>query len=319
MIKEDLGLAENDLVSVIIPVFNAADYLKSCVDSVLGQSYSNLEVLLNDDGSTDSSLEICREYASHDCRVKYYHQDNKGQSVARKAMFDKVHGSFVMFVDSDDVIHKELVEVLLTAIKHHSADCAGCRLQRIRRTDEVSQYNLSLSDDDAHVYKPEVYVKKMLNSSDFGCYPVAKLFRSEFLGSLNFPDRLVYEDLYAVPKFIIGMSKIVDIDLPLYFYVQTPGSTLRRPFGYWRTDMLIAYISLFQFFADNGHTALALIVARLFLFRYYCFLRDIRINGLDTAEYKCRFGPYKTWFWKQYALRKILDSPLMHSIPGKMR
>ena len=251
MIKEDLGLAENDLVSVIIPVFNAADYLRSCVDSVLGQSYSNLEVLL-------------------------------------------------------------------TAIKHHSADCAGCRLQRIRRTDEVSQHNLSLSDD-AHVYKPEVYVKKMLNSSDFGCYPVAKLFRSEFLGSLNFPDRLVYEDLYALPKFIIGMSKIVDIDLPLYFYVQTPGSTLRRPFGYWRTDMLIAYISLFQFFADNGHTALALIVARLFLFRYYCFLRDIRINGLDTAEYKCRFGPYKTWFWKQYALRKILDSPLMHSIPGKMR
>ena len=91
-------------VSVIVPVFNCEKYVEKCLSSILDQTYPNLEVLVNDDGSTDSSYSICCSIAQQDSRVNVFHQDNSGQSVARNAMFGKVSGDYVMFVDSDDLI-----------------------------------------------------------------------------------------------------------------------------------------------------------------------------------------------------------------------
>ena len=106
----------DDLISIIVPVYNVEPFLRRCLDSILGQTYKNLEVILVDDGSTDASGTICNEYCAKDPRVRVFHQVNAGISAARNKGLDKSSGSFIVFVDSDDYIELNMVEVLLSAI-----------------------------------------------------------------------------------------------------------------------------------------------------------------------------------------------------------
>lgn len=116
----------NDLISVIIPVYNVEPYLRRCVDSILAQSYQNFEILLIDDGSTDASGDICDEYAEQDSRIIAIHQENNGVSSARNAGLDKCCGEYISFIDSDDWIKKDMYRDMIQAIKEYKADFAVC-------------------------------------------------------------------------------------------------------------------------------------------------------------------------------------------------
>lgn len=119
------------LVSVIIPVYNVKNYLNQCLTSVLAQTYQNLEIILVDDGSTDGSREICDAYAFRDRRIMVLHQDNAGVSAARNRALDRCHGEYLTFVDADDYIEKDLVEVLLHNLLAFKADVVSCYSNRI--------------------------------------------------------------------------------------------------------------------------------------------------------------------------------------------
>ena len=110
------------LVSVVIPVYNTEKYLEKCLDSVIGQTYGNLEIIIVDDGSSDGSPEICRDYAKKDERVTIISQENKGLAVARNVALDIATGSYIMFVDSDDWLEKEAVERLVFEAEKNMAD-----------------------------------------------------------------------------------------------------------------------------------------------------------------------------------------------------
>lgn len=111
------------LISIIIPVFNNQKHLKRCLDSVLVQTYKNIEVILIDDGSTDNSGEICDDYASKDKRIKVFHTINQGVSIARNLGLDNATGEYIMFVDSDDWIEKNTLECVYNNLKKYSYDC----------------------------------------------------------------------------------------------------------------------------------------------------------------------------------------------------
>ena len=113
-----------DLVSVIVPVYKVEEYIRECLDSITGQTYKNLEIILVDDGSPDSSGEICEEYARNDSRITVYHKENGGLSDARNYGIARAHGEFLTFVDSDDVIKSNFVETLLGLIHKYDADIA---------------------------------------------------------------------------------------------------------------------------------------------------------------------------------------------------
>lgn len=115
--KEKEKMILDTLISVIIPVYNVEKYLKECIESVLEQTYSNLEILLIDDGSTDKSLEICESYANIDERIVVIHQINKGLSSARNIGIENACGEYLVFVDSDDCINKMMIEKLYIALK----------------------------------------------------------------------------------------------------------------------------------------------------------------------------------------------------------
>lgn len=115
------------LVCILVPVYNVEAYLPQCVESILGQTYKHLQVVLVDDGSTDGSWDVCKSYADKDGRVEAYHKDNSGVAVTRNYLLEKVKGDYVLFVDSDDWIEPDMVEELLSISKKYDADIVNCR------------------------------------------------------------------------------------------------------------------------------------------------------------------------------------------------
>ena len=132
-------MSENPLVSVIIPVYNVQDFLRECLNSVVHQSYSNLEILLIDDGSTDASGEICDEYARSDARVRVIHKSNGGQASARNAALELARGEFLTFVDSDDVADADLVRTLLNLIKTFGVKIAMCGYKAFESSAQIAE------------------------------------------------------------------------------------------------------------------------------------------------------------------------------------
>lgn len=132
-------MRQNPLVSVIIPVYNVQDFLRECLNSVVHQSYSNLEILLIDDGSTDASGEICDEYARSDARVRVIHKSNGGQASARNAALELVRGEFLTFVDSDDVADADLVRTLLNLIKTFGVKIAMCGYKAFENSAQIAK------------------------------------------------------------------------------------------------------------------------------------------------------------------------------------
>lgn len=132
-------MRQNPLVSVIIPVYNVQDFLRECLNSVVHQSYSNLEILLIDDGSTDASGEICDEYARSDARVRVIHKSNGGQASARNAALEIARGEFLTFVDSDDVADADLVRTLLNLIKTFGVKIAMCGYRAFESSAQIAE------------------------------------------------------------------------------------------------------------------------------------------------------------------------------------
>lgn len=117
---------QNEKISVIIPIYNVEAFLERCLNTVCGQSYKNLEIILVDDGSSDNCLKICKEFADKDDRIKVIHQSNQGVSAARNTGLDMATGDYIAFVDSDDYIHTEMYERLYSLLKKYDADMSAC-------------------------------------------------------------------------------------------------------------------------------------------------------------------------------------------------
>ena len=119
---------ENPLISIVVPVYNCEQYISECIDSILGQTYTNIQLILVDDGSTDNSLAICENYLDRDRRVLLISQENLGVSMARNAGLDAAEGAYIGFVDSDDFIDRKMYEKLFSLIRRDCSDCAACLL-----------------------------------------------------------------------------------------------------------------------------------------------------------------------------------------------
>ncbi|WP_416145204.1 glycosyltransferase family 2 protein [Planococcus koreensis] len=129
----------SETISVIVPVYNVQEYLPKCLDSVIGQTYENLEILLVNDGSTDESAEICDRYARMDGRIHVIHQENQGLAAARNAGLEAAAGMYIGFVDSDDWIDLDMYEFLYRLMHEYRADLAMCRLTEITNTESVDR------------------------------------------------------------------------------------------------------------------------------------------------------------------------------------
>ena len=150
---------ESPLISVIVPVYNVEEYLTQCIESIINQTYTNLEIILVDDGSTDQSGKICDEYAIKDDRIQVIHKENRGVGSARNVGLDTSKGEYVSFVDSDDYVDKNYIKILLKQMLEHNVQVSICNLAITDKKNTTIRYKDKING----VITTEIVIKKILN------------------------------------------------------------------------------------------------------------------------------------------------------------
>ena len=212
------------LVSVIIPVYQVEKYLDKCIASVVNQTYTNLEIILVDDGSSDNCPAICDRWQAKDSRIKVIHQENGGLSHARNEGLKIATGEFIGFVDSDDWIEPNMVELLLMALLETDAEIAVGGIKAFTEASEAIVYTQSKSTE-SKIYSTEEALKRLLLLKGFMCSGVwNKLYKRAVLSDVNFPEGKLHEDVLWTTQVIGNSQKVVCINNKLYHYLQRPDS-----------------------------------------------------------------------------------------------
>lgn len=208
-----------DWISIIVPIYNTEKYLDRTLTSLLNQTYKNIEIILVNDGSTDSSENICLKYLKINKNIKYYYKENGGQGSARNLGLKKVTGSYIMFVDSDDYISSNAIEILYNKAQKEKAELVFCA------------YNKGNKDN--YKYHSAIFNNKFDDKTNYlleNAGPCNALISKRLIEKINFqfPENIIYEDLTVIP--ILGMmaNKLVYIREPLYFYEQRINSTMNQ-------------------------------------------------------------------------------------------
>ncbi len=204
------------LISIIVPIYQVELYLEKCIDSIINQTYKNLEIILIDDGSPDRCGAICDEYAGKDSRIRVIHQKNGGLSAARNAGLDIAKGDYIQFVDSDDWIEPEACETVLTIAEEQHADivCFGfCWLLPTGETTLVS-VNSSSEIEEAAVIKQLICKKSVIRNFAWN-----KLFVRKLFDGVRFPVGRTYEDICVTYQLVHKADKIYATKAILYHYV----------------------------------------------------------------------------------------------------
>lgn len=207
----------SELISIIVPVYNTAAYLERCVDSILKQTYTQLEIILVDDGSTDASAKMCDAYAEQDDRVKVIHKENGGLSSARNAGLREALGSYIGYVDSDDWIEPDMYKDLLGACLEHQADVAICKYASI-----YPECEDKVESDRVSVLTRETLLEKYIgDDKDYVIYNSvwSKLFKRELVEGMLFPEGHNSEDIMYTTRSFCRADKAVYIDRCFYNYV----------------------------------------------------------------------------------------------------
>ena len=216
------------LISVIIPVHNVERFLRRCLDSVLGQTYKNLEIILVDDGSTDGSGKICDEYAANDNRVWVFHNANQGVSAARNCGLDNATGEYIAFVDSDDYIEPDMIERLYTGMIDNGATYSACGFNCVGINDTVLSFH---TVDKLHIYSGidalhQHYLNP--NSKENFVMVCGKLFQRKIFENLRFCQGLLFEDIQIMPYILLSSEKVVIIPYVGYHYVRNNESITNK-------------------------------------------------------------------------------------------
>ncbi|KFI96920.1 glycosyltransferase family 2 protein [Bifidobacterium stellenboschense] len=267
------GSTQHPLVSIIVPVYNAEEYLRYCVDSILHQSYPHLEVILVDDGATDASPRILDDYQRRDNRVRVIHQKNGGIAKAQNAGLDAAHGAYIAFADNDDILDRRNIELLLHALLSTGADMSKARWRQfgVSQIDDVAAEAAEGAAEPAHVtvfteplraYQT-VFCKslrligdKLGHSTEARYFNEAnwcRLYRRELWDGVRFPEGMYAQDVMVAGDLYSRMKKVVDLNVNLYNWLQSAGSVTHkeRSFGFYH-DNFAAGAHNFRLCLDKG-------------------------------------------------------------------
>lgn len=218
-----------DLISVIIPVYNVEKYLARCLESVINQTYRNIEIILVDDGSTDNSGVICDEYVLRDSRIKVIHKTNGGASSARNVGLDIMQGQWVTFVDSDDYIADNYVETLYLLCAEKKCNISSCMFESTKESD----FCFPTGSFDSIVLSPREAMRSIYGASSTFITIIicAKLFSAELFSSMRFKEGIICEDEDLYWKLIYNSSGIACTSAKLYAYFMSANSVMRGGFS----------------------------------------------------------------------------------------
>ena len=223
-------------ISVIVPVYKVEKYIHRCVDSILGQTYEDFELILVDDGSPDNCGAICDEYAAKDSRVVVIHQENGGLSAARNAGIDWAFANsdsqWLSFIDSDDWVHPEYLERLLQAARRWNCTASACGLTKVNSQD---LFHTIVSQ--SIIFDVEVYFKNRIADAIPAC---GKLYRKEHFRAIRYPVGRLHEDEFTTYKLLFLSDRIAVVESALYYYFTNPSGITQSQWTPKRLDALDA-------------------------------------------------------------------------------
>lgn len=218
--------AEKDkLVSIIVPVYKVEKYIDTCIRSLVQQTYKKIEILLIDDGSPDCCGDICDSWAIIDDRIKVIHKSNGGLSDARNAGLDMAKGEYILFVDSDDYIDENLVEICVRSLFHYNADFVAMGIVPFQNESDIICD--AVVQNSVYYDGYEVLRNGIMNHLFTVC-AWNKLYKKDVWNNLRFPPRMLHEDYYIFSDVLKKCNRVVCLDKPLYFYRQNPESIMHN-------------------------------------------------------------------------------------------
>ncbi len=247
-------MESNPKISVIVPVYNVEKYLNKCVESIVNQTYKNLEIILIDDGSPDKCPMICDEWAEKDDRIKVIHKENGGVSSARNAGLDLSSGDFIGFVDADDFVKENMYSCLIDDLIKHQSDISMCSINFLDENGNIFKSDYAL--DSANFI--EENCNKLINEMYKTCYChwVAlwnKLFAKEIFKTLRFPEGRLFEDWTIVPMIYFECKRLSYISDKLYNYsASREGSAVHTYTVKRHYDCVCADYDHFLFFSEKN-------------------------------------------------------------------
>ncbi len=225
------------LISIIVPVYNVKNYLKKCLDSLVNQTYKNLEIIVVNDGSDDGSEEICNEYARKYDFIQVIEKENGGLSDARNCGIRAATGEYIGFVDSDDWIENDMYQSLIEVIIKYNADIAMCGRYIVQGNSVLSLY----TSEKIRVYKGNEALKQLLLGKELDSSVCDKLFHKSLIKDIEFPIGKIHEDIFTTHKIVNKCKKMVHIGSPKYYYYNRKGSITKSQFSKRNFDLIEAY------------------------------------------------------------------------------
>lgn len=228
---------DNPLISVVVPIYNVEKYLKRCIESIRCQTYSNLEIILVDDGSPDNCGCICDDYRKKDNRIKVIHKENGGLSDARNAGIKIVNGKYLTCIDSDDFVSPYFIENLWNAVKESQCDIATSWFIEFYEGDSIpNPHKLELKD--VQVLSRECFYERMLYQKGVEISAWGKLYRSDLFKGIEYPVGKLYEDIPTTYLLIEKVTKVAVIPNVDYYYFQRKTSIAQANFSIRKMDAI---------------------------------------------------------------------------------
>ena len=236
-------------VSIIVPVYKVEKYLAKCVDSIIAQTYENIEIILVDDGSPDNSGVICDQYKDKDERIKVIHQKNMGLSGARNTGIDNSTGDYLMFIDSDDYIDPEMVSYLANKLETENADIAVCDYYDVVgdeiRTNSYPKSEFVISDNSKYLNLFNEYTIVTVIACN-------KLYKKSVFAELRYPVGKTHEDEYLIAEVLSKADMICYSLKPLYYYIRQREDSIMNSYSEKKFDFIYAFDHRAEFFEKAG-------------------------------------------------------------------
>lgn len=290
-----IKVEKNIKISIIVPLYNVEEYLEECLESIRNQTYTDIEVILVNDGSTDGSKQICERFCQIDSRFRLINQENQGQSVARNRGFKESIGQYIMFVDSDDVINTNVLEVLLPYMKP-DVDIVECGMTRDKESFFLNKIPTTVFEGNSK--------EAILNCIAFRTVKFCaftKLYRREIVEKIPFLEGYIYEDVFTGINYLNHIRKIIVIDYIGYYYRVRPNSTMTKSFhekdldifhvgeklieSFTDNEYLLPYIGYFMFYLGISHYEKERInKVSPYVHMYENFIRDCSLLAKESQE-----------------------------------
>ena len=234
-------------ISIVVPVYNVENYVSKCIDSIINQSYKNLEILIVNDGSTDRSGDICEHYASQDSRIILIHQGNQGLSMARNNALDIAGGDYIGFVDSDDWIALDMFDTLYNNAVTHDADVSMCNFYYVYTNGEMNPY--SNENEDIKILEGIYKIAHNIRLSNNCVWN--RLYKHYLFNDIRFPKGKAFEDIFVMHQLVDNANKVVLSAECKYYYLRRETGITLSPFNLKHIDNTEAYIERYNYISEK--------------------------------------------------------------------